>query len=152
MSDYWNHGEVGKPGITYRSGGLGALGSLCVDQSECAVEGIAMASKTVFQYLFFMFLPWEESKREIPAVTAAKLVSMSWPFCTISEDHVAGAVASLLETKKGARGHRDTGPSIAVLPWARSFYRHHSMGFASCMRLVRTPQGAKTRICKACIP
>lgn len=105
-------------------GGLGAWVSLCVDQSECAVEGIAMA-RLCFSTCSPCFCPGKGSKRVIPAVTAAKLVSMSWLFCTISEDHVAGAVASLLESKKGARGHRDTGPSIAGLPWARSCYRHH---------------------------
>lgn len=33
-------------------------------------------------------------------VTTAKLVSMSWPFCVISEDNVAGAVTTLLESKE----------------------------------------------------
>lgn len=44
--------------------------------------------------------PEEGFRREVPVVTTAKLVSMSWPLCAISEDNVAGAVTTLLETKE----------------------------------------------------
>lgn len=45
-------------------------------------------------------------------VTTAELVLMSWPFCAISEDHVAGAVTSLLELRKE--------PNYIVIPTPRS--------------------------------
>lgn len=97
MSDYWTRKEIGKAGITYRSGGLGAWVRMCMDHTErCGRYG---NRKTVLQYLLSMSLTWGWVRREVPAETRAKLVLVSWPFCAISENHVAGAFTSLLEPK-----------------------------------------------------
>lgn len=104
--------------------------------------------KTVLQYLLSMSLARGWIRREIPAETRGKLVLVSWPFCAISEDHVAGAAASLLESKAEAKGYCDTSPSIGGLPWARSCYRDHGIVLTVACDSSERLQGVKTRICK----
>ena len=73
--------------------------------------------KTVLQYFFSMSLCARAgSRRKVPAVTTVELLLMSWLFCTISGDHVAVAVTSLLGLKKEQKD--------IVIPAPRSYCCH----------------------------
>lgn len=70
-----------------------------MDQNECAV--VSMAKERLCCSTWSPCIrPGKGCSRKIPVVTKAVLGLMSWRFCTISEDQVAGAVTSLLEFEK----------------------------------------------------